>query len=70
MIFDNSRQGKVKDVIHERIKVLAADDWSSLALGSLQLKAPQQNLEISDADVKKRMTKLIRVGQISKAYKV
>ena len=70
VIFDNSRQGKVKDVIRERIKVLAADDWSSLTLGSLQLKAPQQNLNISDADVKKRTTKLMRVGQISKAYKV
>jgi len=69
VIFDNNRQGKVKDVIRDRIKVLAADDWSSLTLGSLQLKAPQQNLEISDADVKKRTTKLLRAGQISKAYK-
>ena len=70
VLFDNNRQGKVKDVIRERIKILAADDWSSLTLGSLQLKASQQNLQISDADVKKRMTKLMRVGQISKAYKV
>ena len=70
MLFDNSRHGKVKDVIRDRIKVLAADDWSSLTLGSMQLKAPQQNLEISDADVKKRTTKLMRVGQISKAYKI
>ena len=58
-----------EDVIRDRIKVLAADDWSTLTLGSLQLKAPQQNLEISDADVKKRTTKLLRAGQISKAYK-
>ena len=57
-------------VIRERIKVLASDDWSALTLGSLQLKPPQQNLEISENDVQKRITKLLRVGQISKAYRV
>ena len=70
ILFDNNRQGKVKDVIRERIKVLASDDWSALTLGSLQLKPPQQNLEISENDVQKRITKLLRVGQISKAYRV
>jgi len=40
ILFDNNRQGKVKDVIRERIKVLASDDWSALTLGSLQLKPP------------------------------
>ena len=34
------------------------------------LKPPQQNLEISENDVQKRITKLLRVGQISKAYRV
>ena len=57
-------------MIRERIKVLASDDWSALTLGSLQLKPPQQNLEISENDVQKRITKLLRVGQISKAYRV
>jgi hypothetical protein len=32
VLFDNSRHGKVKDVIRDRIKVLAADDWSSLII--------------------------------------
>jgi hypothetical protein len=67
VLFDNNRQGRVKDVMRERLKLLATGDWSSLTLGSLQLKAPLQNLEISEADVEKRMTKLLKVGQISKA---
>ena len=46
-------QGRVKDVMRERLKLLATGDWSSLTLGSLQLKAPLQNLEISEADVEK-----------------
>ncbi len=70
VLFDNSRHCEVKVVIRDRIKVLAADDWSSLTLGSMQLKVPQQNLEIAEADVKKRTTKLMRVGQISKANKI
>ena len=56
--------------MRERVKLLASGDWSSLTMGLLQLKAPHQNLEISEVDVEKRMTKLLKVGQISKAYKV
>ena len=56
--------------MRERLKSLASGNWSSLTLCSLQLKAPHQNLEISEEDAEKRMTNLLKVGQISKAYKV
>ena len=70
ILFDNCRGERVKDVLRDRIKLLAKHDWSQFTLGTLQLKPMNQRLEFSDEDIKKRMTKLVSAGQISKAYRV
>ena len=59
VLFDNNRQGRVKDDMREHVKLLASGDWSYLTLGSLQLKAPHRNLEISEADVRKKNDKTL-----------
>ena len=71
VLFDNtSRQDKVKDLLRERIRLLVLDDWSHFTLGSLQLKPLSERLEFNDEQVKRRVTKLVSVGQISKGYNV
>ena len=70
ILFDNCRGERVKDVLRDCIKLLAKHDWSQFTLGTLQLKPMNQRLEFSDEDIKKRMTKLVSAGQISKAYRI
>ena len=71
ILFDNtSRERKIKDTMRGRIQLLVRDDWSQFTLGSLQLKPMNQRMEFRNEEVTKRITKLVSVGQISKAYKV
>jgi len=75
ILFDNPRRGndgRVKDILRERINLISKGDWSSFTLGNLKLKTlfELNNEQISTKEMQKRISKTLGCNAISKAYRI